>query len=206
MLVRAQGFHGIYLRPRLRIPDLTRFRRRGNWPRIFIAWVIFLLRWSFGVEPSEWHLRGLRTVSCRDDSPKLVYGPGAWNFDAAVSKNVPISERVSLELRAEGFDLFNHHNLYVLETANDVGGICDGNPLVIQGMKGGVNGGANDERRFASSPRVLRSDVPRKIVELIFKRVAVFFCNPLFFCNMEIVKRFGITNRCDGWISGWTTN
>ena len=76
------------------------------------------------------------------------YGPGAWNFDAAVSKNVPISERVSLELRAEGFDLFNHHNLYVLETANDVGGTYDGNPLVIQGRKSGVNGGANDERRF----------------------------------------------------------
>ena len=61
---------------------------------------------------------------------------------------MPISERVSLELRAEGFDLFNHHNLYVLETANDVGGTYDGNPLVIQGRKSGVNGGANDERRF----------------------------------------------------------
>ena len=76
------------------------------------------------------------------------YGPGAWNFDAAVSKTVPITERVSVELRAEGFDLFNHHNMYVLETANDVGGSYDGNPLVIQGRKGGVNGGANDERRF----------------------------------------------------------
>ena len=76
------------------------------------------------------------------------YGPGAWNFDAAVSKTVPITERVSVELRAEGFDLFNHHNMYVLETANDVGGTYDGNPLVIQGRKGGVNGGANDERRF----------------------------------------------------------
>jgi hypothetical protein len=76
------------------------------------------------------------------------YGPGAWNFDAAVSKNVPITERISVELRAEGFDILNHHNLYVLESANDVGGTYDGNPLAIQGKKGGVNGGANDERRF----------------------------------------------------------
>ncbi len=76
------------------------------------------------------------------------YGPGAWNFDAAVSKNLPITEKLSLELRAEGFDILNHHNLYVLEAQNDVGGIGYGTPLNIQGRRGGVNGGANDERRF----------------------------------------------------------
>ena len=76
------------------------------------------------------------------------YGPGAWNFDMAVSKSVPITERVAVEFRAEGFDLLNHHNMYVLESQNDVGGIGYGVPLLIQGRKGGVNGGANDERRF----------------------------------------------------------
>jgi hypothetical protein len=76
------------------------------------------------------------------------YGPGAWNFDAAVSKTIPITERVSVELRAEGFDILNHHNMYVLESANDVGGFGYGAALPIQGRRGGVNGGANDERRF----------------------------------------------------------
>lgn len=76
------------------------------------------------------------------------YGPGAWNFDAAVSKTTPITERISLELRAEGFDILNHHNVYVVQSQNDVGNVGYGTPLDIQGRKGGVNGGANDERRF----------------------------------------------------------
>jgi hypothetical protein len=76
------------------------------------------------------------------------YGPGAWNIDLAVSKKIPIKERLSLELRAEGFDILNHHNMYVLQTQNDVANTGYGVPLSIQGRKGGVNGGANDERRF----------------------------------------------------------
>ncbi len=82
------------------------------------------------------------------------YGPGAWNFDAAVTKSLPITERISLELRAEGFDILNHHNLYALEANNDVAnyGYLDTQnnavPLPLQARRGGVNGGANDERRF----------------------------------------------------------
>lgn len=80
------------------------------------------------------------------------YGPGAWNIDLAASKNVPITERVSLEFRAEGFDIFNHHNLYGLNSNNDVANFGYDptlqTPQVIQARKGGVNGGANDERRF----------------------------------------------------------
>ena len=82
------------------------------------------------------------------------YGPGAWNFDLAASKSFPIKEGVSLELRAEGFDLLNHHNLYVLETETDVANFgytnASGLPVSpqIQAKKGGVNGGASDERRF----------------------------------------------------------
>jgi hypothetical protein len=76
------------------------------------------------------------------------YGPGAWNLDAAVSKRIPLTERFSLELRAEGFDILNHHNMYVLQSQNDVANYGYGTPLFIQGRKGGINGGANDERRF----------------------------------------------------------
>jgi hypothetical protein len=70
-------------------------------------------------------------------------GPGAWNVDASLSKTFPIHEQVNLEFRAEGFDVLNHHNLYILAVNNDVG-----NGNAIQAQKGGVAGGVNDERRF----------------------------------------------------------
>jgi hypothetical protein len=74
-------------------------------------------------------------------------GPGAWNVDAALSKTFPIYESVNLVFRAEGFDVFNHHNLYIQEGLNDIG---NGNGGAIIASKGGIgnNGGANDERRF----------------------------------------------------------
>ena len=76
-------------------------------------------------------------------------GPGAWNFDLAASKSVLIREGIAIELRAEGFDLLNHHNLYVTESNNDVANYGYGGATIpIQAKKGGVNGGANDERRF----------------------------------------------------------
>ena len=77
-------------------------------------------------------------------------GPGAWNLDAAVSKTFPIHERLNLQFRAEGFDIFNHHNLYIQESLDDVANVGYGVPVPITASKGGIgnNGGANDERRF----------------------------------------------------------
>jgi outer membrane receptor protein involved in Fe transport len=78
-------------------------------------------------------------------------GPGMWNVDAAVSKIIPLHDRYKLEFRAEGFNILNHHNLYLLESKFDAFNFGDGgaNPQIIA-AKGGVgnNGGANDERRF----------------------------------------------------------
>ncbi len=70
-------------------------------------------------------------------------GPGAWNVDAALSKTFPIHESVNLELRAEGFDVFNHHNLYIQGALNDV----NGSEGAITAQKGGITG-TGDERRF----------------------------------------------------------
>jgi hypothetical protein len=77
-------------------------------------------------------------------------GPGAWTFDASVSKIFPIHEQVNVEFRAEGFDVLNHHNLFIQEGLNDVANVGDGVPVPITASKGGIgnNGGANDERRF----------------------------------------------------------
>lgn len=79
-------------------------------------------------------------------------GPGAWNLDAAVGKKFKITERYGLEFRAEGFDIFNHHNMYVLTPGAVYGGGQTSSPLEIIGLKGGLNssatGGNHDERRF----------------------------------------------------------
>jgi Carboxypeptidase regulatory-like domain len=77
-------------------------------------------------------------------------GPGQWTFDAAVSKTIPIHEQINLEFRAEGFNILNHHNLYLQESFFDVADTGDGVPIPISASKGGIgnNGGANDERRF----------------------------------------------------------
>lgn len=80
-------------------------------------------------------------------------GPGAWSADAALSKSFKLTARVGLNFRAEGFDVFNHHNLYTEEYALDVsnpGAI--GTPIPVIAQKGGLNsnalGGNHDERRF----------------------------------------------------------
>jgi hypothetical protein len=78
-------------------------------------------------------------------------GPGAWNFDTALQKKFRITERYGLEFRAEGFNIFNHHNMYVL-TPNLLYDGATTTPLEVVGLKGGLNtfatGGNHDERRF----------------------------------------------------------
>lgn len=47
-------------------------------------------------------------------------GPGYWNIDAGVSRNIRLTERYSLQLRAELFNAFNHANLYIAPGTQDV--------------------------------------------------------------------------------------
>src|SRR5207248_2771578 len=84
-------------------------------------------------------------------------GPGWWNFDLAASKTFSLTERVKLQFRAEGFDLLNHHNLYVNALNLDVFNFSDPTtglpgPITVSALKGGLNtnaiGGNHDERRF----------------------------------------------------------
>lgn len=78
-------------------------------------------------------------------------GPGAWNSDVSVSKRFPLTERVGLELHAEGFDVFNHHNYYINSTLLQYNGATT-TPLQVTELKGGLGslatGGNHDERRF----------------------------------------------------------
>ena len=78
-------------------------------------------------------------------------GPGAWNVDMSVGKKFKFTERVGLEFRAEGFNVFNHHNYYVNTTNLYYDGATT-TPLNVTEEKGGLGtlatGGNNDERRF----------------------------------------------------------
>jgi outer membrane receptor protein involved in Fe transport len=79
-------------------------------------------------------------------------GPGAYNFDLALSKTFPVTERLKLEFRAEGFDIFNHANMYVVTSGADAANFSGGQ-IILQGKKGGLGignaeGVQHDERRF----------------------------------------------------------
>ena len=43
---------------------------------------------------------------------RFLYGPGIYNFDVALHKDVRFSESKSLELRLEAFNVFNHAQFY----------------------------------------------------------------------------------------------
>ena len=83
-------------------------------------------------------------------------GPGAWGTDLGVSKSFKVTERVGLQFTAEGFDIFNHHNLYV-NTSNLAYGLSAPGTMLtgsndVTALKGGLGstalGGNHDERRF----------------------------------------------------------
>jgi hypothetical protein len=86
----------------------------------------------------------------------MFYGPGAWSFDLALAKNFVVTERFTLEFRAEAFDILNHVNMYLNGFPLDAGTFVDSTgapaPVLVQGLKGGLgnlaNNGQHDERRF----------------------------------------------------------
>jgi hypothetical protein len=75
-------------------------------------------------------------------------GPGIWGLDLALSKTFPIHGNIKAEFRAEGFNILNHHNLFLQESTYDAAN--HKHTLEVLASKGGIgnNGGANDERRF----------------------------------------------------------
>ena len=50
-------------------------------------------------------------------------GPGFINMDAGIYKSFVIGERMKLQLRGEGYNFFNHPNLFVNTGDSDVSSI-----------------------------------------------------------------------------------
>ena len=65
-----------------------------------------------------------------------LWGPGAWNVDFGVVKDIPISEPFHTQFRVEAFNLFNHANFNTPEntrTNPNFGKILSaGDPRVLQ--------------------------------------------------------------------------
>jgi len=78
-------------------------------------------------------------------------GPNNWNLDLGIYKNFKVTERVGLQFRAELYDMFNHHNFYVVDNNTDFA-----SAPTVQVKKGGAYPGStsqltqtgSDERRF----------------------------------------------------------
>jgi hypothetical protein len=68
-------------------------------------------------------------------------GPGFWNADLALFKNIRFTERMRLQLRAEAFNVFNHSNLYIVGSSAEV------NNGFVQAKKGFPASNVPAERR-----------------------------------------------------------
>ena len=73
-----------------------------------------------------------------------IYGPRFFNLDFAVTKDTRITERVSLQLRAEFFNIFNHPNFALPDFFIDPGFVdlgTAGNPQIVPSTTASPNQG-----------------------------------------------------------------
>lgn len=70
-------------------------------------------------------LVGLNTTPGTQTAPNYLYGPHFWNDDIALTKSVPITERLKLTMQGEFLNAFNHPNfnfIYDMNTNIQSGG------------------------------------------------------------------------------------
>ena len=77
------------------------------------------------------------------------YGPNFWNLDFGLYKTFRFTERVDMQLRAESFNILNHHNFYVNGSNADISSASA--VQTVKGAQGGAGvaigtSGPNDER------------------------------------------------------------
>jgi len=78
-------------------------------------------------------------------------GPGTWYMDFGVHKKFHISERYTVELRGDAFDIFNHANEFIASSSNDFGlgnpGLAANTTVGAQSCKGFCVGGIPRQQR-----------------------------------------------------------
>ena len=82
-------------------------------------------------------------------------GPGFWNLDMSLFKRIPVSEKVSLQFRAEAFNILNHANFQNPSTTG--GGIVvfdTSDPSKYAGSAGTITETANRERQIQFALRL----------------------------------------------------
>jgi len=52
------------------------------------------------------------------------YGPSNWNLDFGIYKNFKVTEQFTVQFRGELYNIFNHHNYYVVTNATDFAATC----------------------------------------------------------------------------------
>jgi hypothetical protein len=72
-------------------------------------------------------------------------GPGYWDWDMGLFKNIPISERYAMQFRGELFNAFNHTNFM-----NDNTGSNSKNPVQT------YNAGGFGNILAANDPRIIQ--------------------------------------------------
>jgi hypothetical protein len=59
---------------------------------------------------ANWALPPANSLGIGNTPPTLFYGPWLWDLDMSLAKQTQISEKISLEIRAETSNIFNHFN------------------------------------------------------------------------------------------------
>jgi hypothetical protein len=75
------------------------------------------------------------------------YDPVNWNLDLEGLKNFRIGERYNLQLRAEFYNVLNHHNLYANAFDSYYAGTGDQEVFALKGTQNGYSQSSADERR-----------------------------------------------------------
>ncbi len=67
--------------------------------------------------PAQWFATSVFSLPALytfGDAPRnAVIGPGLWEFDVALQKEIPVTEAARLQFRAEAYNLFNHPNFNI---------------------------------------------------------------------------------------------
>jgi hypothetical protein len=92
----------------------------------------------------------------------LVQGPGFWDLDAGLSKNVKMTERFNLQLRMEAFNVFNHANFENPRNATV------GSPAIATSSKSNINFARTccTSSALASSANVNALGEPMRVLQI----------------------------------------